>query len=54
VIVNQGWEEMRWEVWNANEITAVPWKCHIIDTSELKPNEVARQVLSWIKLHLRE
>ena len=51
VIINQGWEQMRWQVWNADEITMVPWNCHIIDTSELKAIEVAGQVMSWIKLH---
>lgn len=52
VIINQGWEEMRWEVWNSDKITVVPWHSHIIDTSDLNPGEVAARVLSWIKLHL--
>ena len=49
VIVNGGWEEMRWEVWNSAEVTVVPWKCHVIDTSELEAGEVARRVLAWMK-----
>lgn len=54
VIINQGWEQMRWHVWNSDEIKVAPWKSHIIDTSNLEPIEVARQVLSWIKLHITE
>jgi hypothetical protein len=54
VIIKQGWEQMRWHVWNSDEITAVPWNSHIIDTSNLKPNEVARQVVSWVKLHMSD
>src|SRR5437868_6853299 len=52
VIIKQGWEGMRWESWNSEEVKIVPWKSHIIDTSELKPSEVAREVLSWIKLRI--
>jgi hypothetical protein len=48
VIMNGGWEEMRWHVWNSPETTRVPWTNHTIDTSELYPAEVAAQVLSWI------
>jgi hypothetical protein len=48
VIINQGWEKMRWDVWNSDEITAVPWSAHIIDTSDLTPVEVATGVMSWI------
>jgi hypothetical protein len=48
VIINQGWEKMRWDVWNSDQITAVPWNSHVIDTSDLEPIEVARQVVSWI------
>lgn len=54
VIINQGWEQMRWQVWNSDEITAGPWNSHVIDTSELEPGEVAREVVSWMKLHLRD
>jgi hypothetical protein len=54
VIINQGWEQMRWHVWNSDEITVVPWTTHIIDTSDLNAIEVARQVLSWIKLQIRD
>jgi hypothetical protein len=54
VIINQGWEQMRWDMWNSDEITAVPWNSHIINTSELKPIEVARQVLAWIKPHISD
>ena len=39
--------KMRWQVWNSEEITAVPWNRCIIDTSELRPAEVPRQVLAW-------
>jgi hypothetical protein len=50
VIINQGWEQMRWQVWNSDELKVVPWPSHIIDTSDLKPIEVGRQVVLWIKL----
>ena len=53
VIINNGWEEMRWERWNAEEIRTVPWRAKIIDTSELGPNSAAQQVLSWIKQHIQ-
>jgi hypothetical protein len=49
VIINGGWEEMRWEVWNSEDVKVVPWKSHIIDTSELKLSEVAREIVVWIK-----
>jgi hypothetical protein len=50
-----GWEGMRWEAWNADEVTSVPWKARIIDTSSRSPLEVARRVGEWIKsnIHLR-
>jgi hypothetical protein len=54
VIIDQGWEKMRWHVWNSEQITVVPWNSHIIDTNDLKPIEVARQVVSWIKLYVTD
>ncbi len=51
VIINGGWEEMRWEVWNSEVVTRVPWKTWTIDTSHLSAREVAERVLSWIALH---
>jgi hypothetical protein len=51
VIINEGWEAMRWEVWNADENTTVPWRSRTIDTSNLRATEVAREVVVWIKLH---
>jgi len=51
VIMNGGWERMRWEVWNAEEVTLVPWKSEIIDTSDLEPAKVAERVLAWISGH---
>jgi hypothetical protein len=48
VIIDQGWEKMRWEVWNSEEVTEVPWKSHVIDTSEMEPVEVARAVRCWM------
>jgi hypothetical protein len=53
VIINGGWEEMRWDVWNSDEVTAVPWRSQIIDTSHLSAVEVAREVVSWIKPKIR-
>ena len=54
VIINDGWEGMRWEAWNADEVTNVPWKARIIDTSSLSPLEVARQVGEWIKSNIQQ
>jgi hypothetical protein len=54
VIMNGGWEEMRWEVWNSEEVTTVPWRTRIVNTSDLSAIEVAREVGSWIKQHIRE
>jgi len=54
VIINQGWEEMRWQVWNSEEVTVVPWNCFVIDTSELKPEEVAERVAAWMKGYIGE
>jgi hypothetical protein len=47
VIMNEGWEEMRWDVWTADEVTTVPWQAQIIDMSNRKPVEVANAVASW-------
>ena len=52
VILNGGWEKMRWETWHSPAVTRVPWSSHTIETTHLHPPEVAAQVLSWIKLHL--
>lgn len=49
VIMKDGWEEMRWEVWTADEVKTVPWRSRIIDTSNLEPVEVAQLVSEWIK-----
>jgi hypothetical protein len=49
VIINDGWEKMRWEVWTAGEVKTAPWRSVIIDTSNLQPNEVAERVARWIK-----
>lgn len=51
VIINGGWEKMRWEVWNSDVVTRVPWNSRTIDTTHLTPGEVAEQVVSWIKLY---
>jgi hypothetical protein len=45
--MNEGWEEMRWDVWTADEVATVPWQAQIIDTSNRKPVEVANAVASW-------
>ena len=52
VIINAGWEEMRWHVWTGPEITTVPWTSRIINTTHLSSTEVASEVLSWINHHL--
>lgn len=49
VIINDGWEKMRWEVWASDEVKTVPWRSQVIDTSNLEPMEVALRVAEWIK-----
>jgi hypothetical protein len=52
VIINGSWEGMRWDVWNADEVTTVPWRSLVIDTSHLSVTEVARNVVTWIKMYV--
>jgi hypothetical protein len=44
---------MRWNVWNSDAVTQVPWKAQIIDTTYLSPIDVAGEVLSWVKGELK-
>lgn len=53
VIIRNGWEKMRWEVWTAPNQINVPWRCHIVDTSELNPFAVAERVGAWMATHLQ-
>ncbi len=47
VITNGGWDSMRWERWVGAH--KPPWRCHIIDTSDLTPVEVATLAAAWIR-----
>lgn len=47
VITGDGWDQMRWDRWVGQR--KPPWSCHIIDTSDLTPVEVATLAAAWIR-----
>jgi hypothetical protein len=49
VIVRGGWEEMRWDRWLRDGEKPGPWNSHIIDTSDLDSEQVARRAAAWIR-----
>jgi hypothetical protein len=53
VIVQGGWEEMRWDRWLSDRPEREPWTRHVIDTSNLAPEQVARLVAEWIRRVLK-
>lgn len=53
VITGGGWEAMRWERWTDPAVDALPWRAHVIDTSDLGPDDVVAQVAAWIEAALR-
>lgn len=48
VILQQAWEEMRWERWLRDDLERPPWNAHIIDTTDHPPHEVSADVAAWI------
>lgn len=49
VITGNAWPQMRWDRWVGIASSQPPWSCHIIDTSELGPKEVAHLVAHWLR-----
>jgi hypothetical protein len=49
VLSAHGWDAMRWQRWAGIDSAAGTWGMEIIDTSELAPNEVAAEVVSWCR-----
>jgi hypothetical protein len=49
VIMRGGWEKMRWNRWLPGGEEQRTWKSHIIDTSDLGPEEVAQLASVWIR-----
>lgn len=52
VIMQNGWEEMRWDRWVGLDGSEVPWAGPVIDTTNRPPVEVARLVSGWIRQHI--
>lgn len=52
VVIQDGWEEMRWERWLARVGTpgaSPPWSAHLLDTSALDAEQVSRDVAEWVR-----
>lgn len=49
VILQDAWSEMRWERWLDDGEAHRPWRRHVIDASELTPEEVASRVAAWLR-----
>lgn len=52
VVIQDGWEEMRWERWVERASApdaSPPWSSHVLDTSVLDAESVAREVSTWVE-----
>jgi broad-specificity NMP kinase len=49
VIIDPGWEEMRWERWRSLQAGDPRWRFEEIDTTTLSPEEVAAEVVAWCR-----
>jgi hypothetical protein len=49
VIMQGAWDRMRWDRWGPGAADQRPWTSHVIDTSALAPEEVARRAAAWIR-----
>lgn len=52
VVIQDGWEEMRWERWLERAEApdaSLPWSAQVIDTSILDAESVAHEVLAWVQ-----
>jgi hypothetical protein len=53
VLTTNAWEEMRWERWIDRRADDPGWNLATIDTSPLDLDEVAADVLAWVRASLR-
>lgn len=49
VLLQDAWEEMRWERWMRDDLARPLWEAHIVDTTDRRPAEVSAQVAAWIR-----
>lgn len=49
ILLQDGWEAMRWERWLRPDLDQPPWDASIIDTTDLAPSEVSAQVAAWVR-----
>lgn len=49
VIVDGGWEKMRWDRWTSWDSSDPRWQFEEIDTSDLEPEAVAAQLVDWCR-----
>jgi hypothetical protein len=54
VIMQSGWEAMRWDRWVGRADVQASWNVHVIDTTAREPEEIAVQVVAWIRSWLGE
>lgn len=52
VIMQGGWEQMRWERWLGSAVPEPPWDGTTIDTTDRSPAEVSQLVGGWIQQQL--
>lgn len=52
VLLQDAWEEMRWERWMRDDLARPLWEASIIDTTDLRPSAVGAQVAAWIRTAL--
>jgi hypothetical protein len=52
VITQNAWPQMRWDRWVGLAAVQPPWSSYIIETSELRPREVAHLVAQWLRQHI--
>lgn len=49
ILLQDGWEAMRWERWLRPDLDQPPWDVCIIDTTDLAPSAVSAQVAAWVR-----
>ena len=51
VITGDGWDRMQWGRW-VGDGGEPPWTTHVVDTTHLRPADVAQRVFDWIQEQL--
>jgi hypothetical protein len=54
VIIQDGWEEMRWDRWVGRNDVRSSWNVYVINTTESEPEDIAAKVVTWIRSWLAE